>query len=560
MISVLTEPPSVTSNVSDLSLSGLNAPGAMMAERILILTKNHDDAVLSSELLGKRNLQSHLCADTMELTDQISQGVGVVILGGEVLSPTGVHHLKKVLSQQARWSTLPMIIITKHDYSSAMELFQQYIATSFADCSLSLIFLERPVKIPTLFSVVQGALNSRRQQYAIRDLIESLQVATSIAESASRAKSAFLANMSHEIRTPLNAILGFSSLMNDPQVTAIQRGEFMEIVTRNGKQLMQIIDDILDLTRVESEKMNFEMVPVSIPEILEDVSKVMIMAAGKKNIEFKVICESTKVWDKSQKIVTDGNRLKQILMNIVGNAIKFTDRGHVSLTVKCLVGESPLQKISFVIEDTGRGISEEERSRLFKPFGQADISTTRQFGGTGLGLVLSKHLSHALGGDVVLSSSEPGKGSVFTVTISAPPVYGCSAAAESSLAGQKKGALNGLRILVVDDQADNQALMRHILEIQGASVDQAFNGEAGVRSASAQVYDVILMDVQMPIKGGLQATSELRHSGYAHPIFAISAAAMPEERALALAAGCDDYLTKPLTGKILVDKLLQYVK
>ena len=124
MISVLTEPPSVTSNVSDLSLSGLNAPGAMMAERILILTKNHDDAVLSSELLGKRNLQSHLCADTMELTDQISQGVGVVILGGEVLSPTVVHHLKKVLSQQARCSTLPMIIITKHDYSSAMELFQ----------------------------------------------------------------------------------------------------------------------------------------------------------------------------------------------------------------------------------------------------------------------------------------------------------------------------------------------------------------------------------------------------------------------------------------------------
>jgi CheY-like chemotaxis protein len=139
-------------------------------------------------------------------------------------------------------------------------------------------------------------------------------------------------------------------------------------------------------------------------------------------------------------------------------------------------------------------------------------------------------------------------------------VYGGFAAAESSLAGQKKGALNGLRILVVDDQADNQALMRHILESQGASVDQAFDGDAGVRSASAHVYDVILMDVQMPIKGGLQATSELRHSGYAHPIFAISAAAMPEERALALAAGCDDYLTKPLTGKILVDQLLQYVK
>jgi signal transduction histidine kinase len=559
MIPLVSDQVLAPSNVEDMSFSGLDVPGVKMAERILIFTKNHDDAVLSSELLGKRNLQCHLCADTMELTDQISQGVGVVILGGEVLSPTVVHHLKKVLSQQARWSTLPMIIITKHDYSSAMELFQQHVASSFADCSLSLIYLERPVKISTLLSVVQGALNSRRQQYAIRDLIESLQDATSIAESASRAKSAFLANMSHEIRTPLHAILGFSSLMNDPQVTAIQRVEFMETITRNGKQLMQIIDDILDLTRVESEKMNFEMVPVSIPEILEDVSKVMTMAAGKKNIEFKVICEPTKEWDKSQKIMTDGNRLKQILMNIVGNAIKFTDRGHVSLTAKCLVGESPLQKISFVIEDTGRGISEEERSRLFKPFGQADISTTRQFGGTGLGLVLSKHLAHALGGDVVMTSSEPGKGSVFTVTISAPPVSGGSAAAESSLAGQK-GALNGLKILVVDDQADNQALMRHILEFQGARVDQAFDGDAGLRSASTHVYDVIFMDMQMPIKGGIQATSELRHSGYALPIFAISAAAMPDERARALAAGCDDYITKPLTGKILLDKLLQYVK
>ncbi len=386
-------------------------------------------------------------------------------------------------------------------------------------------------------------------------LTEKLAEARTAAERANSAKSQFLANMSHEIRTPLGAIIGFSELIKERGLEQNQTSEFISVIERNSAQLLRIIDDILDLSKVEAGKMLIENLAFSLPEMLREFSAQMDFKARARGIRFQL--KATTPLPKT--IISDITRLRQILMNVVGNAIKFTDRGFVELRVKF---EDTI--LEFEVQDTGRGISEEQRKILFQPFTQADASTTRKYGGTGLGLTLTRSLAEALGGTFDLKHSELGNGSTFVVqlklkTQAGTALYSGFAEPMAEIKPlDKRGQLASLQVLLVEDSPDNQALISIYLNRAGASVDIASDGEEGCKMATSKDYDIVLMDVQMPVMDGITAVKHLRQQDYKKPIIALTAHAMKEERDRCLQAGFTEFLTKPVVREDLVNLLQSY--
>ena len=383
-----------------------------------------------------------------------------------------------------------------------------------------------------------------------------IEATRSEAERANLAKTSFLANMSHEIRTPLGAIMGFIGLLRDEGLSEAEAANYLTVIDRNSHHVLRIIDDILDLTKVEAGKMVIEKMEFSLVEFLSEFASLI----GFKAPENGIIFEFSAATPVPDIIVSDPTRLRQILSNILGNAIKFTEKGRVELTVSFNEGH-----LEFRVTDTGRGITKEQRRHLFQAFSQADSSTTRKFGGTGLGLVLTKKLSQALGGDFDLVESEIGKGSVFEASI---PVELPVAAALVPIKkfrmtptpdDDEHANLKNFDVLVVEDSPENQMLLRMILKKVGSKVTVANDGLEGVERARAKRFDVILMDIQMPNLDGHEATRELRSKGYTGPIVALTAHAMKEERQRATKSGFSHFLTKPIDRKSLLD-LLEVLK
>ena len=396
----------------------------------------------------------------------------------------------------------------------------------------------------------------------VQERTAELVAAKEAAEVANSTKSAFLANMSHEIRTPLGAVLGFSDLLASEDLSASEKAKSAETIKRNGLLLSNIINDILDLSKVEAGKLEIEKLDVPFAEVMNELSSVLNLEAQAKGIELTVTAEGMI----PSTICTDSMRLRQILMNIVGNAIKFTDRGSVAITVRLLPTGQGGHELAFEVRDTGEGIARDKAARLFEPFNQADVSTTRRFGGTGLGLALSKKLARALGGDVELTKSEPGRGSVFTITIDPGKpreilFRGEDRTKVSPLfreSESKSVDIKGLSVLVVDDSPDNQSLVKKLLKLAGATAEPARNGIEGVEKATTGLYDLVLMDLQMPEMDGYQATRELRARGFAKPIIALTAHAMKEEKKRCLESGFDDHVTKPIDKVTLLQRLAYY--
>lgn len=384
-----------------------------------------------------------------------------------------------------------------------------------------------------------------------------LKKAKDDADAASQAKTRFLANMSHEIRTPLGAVIGYSELLATPGLSPDQRDDFVAKIKRNGKHLSGLIDDILDLSKIESGRIQLETVEFSLRELLYDVISAVKYKVMEKAISIKVRSKGSV----PARISSDPVRLKQVLTNIVGNAVKFTERGHIEVTIEEIAGDSRNRLLRFSIEDTGCGLTEQQAANLFEPFRQADSSTTRKYGGTGLGLALSRGLARALGGDVVLSHSSPGEGCCFVATIVPEHASGellvnhlsdLEAPMTAFVVCDEDIRLDGIQVLLAEDAPDNQMLVSRFLKMAGATVDVAEDGRVALELAMKKKYDVILMDIQMPHVDGLEATTTLRNQGYSLPIVALTAHAMKEERDRTRQAGCNEHLTKPINRAALL--------
>lgn len=377
---------------------------------------------------------------------------------------------------------------------------------------------------------------------------EALEIGLKAAESANQLKTPFLTNMSHEIRTPLAAILGFTELLKDSKYSKEEKLSYLEVISRNGKTLSHLLNDILDLSKVESGHLNIEILKVRLRELIEEIFALLRKSAEEKNIFLTVHYAANAPLD----LGSDPIRLKQILTNLVGNAIKFTSRGGVVLRVS-----KEGSKVLFEIEDSGIGISSEQQKKLFQSFSQADDSTTRRFGGTGLGLALSRRLALLLGGSVDLKFSQEGVGSVFLASVEdIPTSVKSQKVAEGSLLGTK--SLEGLRILVAEDSIDNQKLISRLLNREGAEVDLAKDGEECYEKALQQECDIILMDIQMPVCDGYTATKKLRDAGFKKPILALTAHAMNDVREKCESVGCDGHLAKPIDKELLIRTLVNF--
>jgi len=400
-----------------------------------------------------------------------------------------------------------------------------------------------------------------------RQLLEATAKANQMAaeaEDASTAKSEFLANMSHEIRTPLNAIIGFSEILASDGLTDDQM-DWITTIRASGEHLMELINDILELSRIESGKMDMDVTECSIDRLCAKVESFMRPAAMDKGLDFAF----RKQNDLPAQMHTDPTRLSQCLLNLVSNAIKFTQKGRVHVNVS-LLQDNDKPCIRFDVEDTGIGISPEKQEAIFESFTQGDGSYTHKFGGSGLGLAITKRLAWLLGGRISLTS-EKGKGSVFSLILPASldaaklPSPSSRYSYEQPSIKQDDTAPDNAeskftgRILVVEDAVTNQMLVKLMLERMGIEVTVAEDGAEAVKLALAQPFEMILMDIQMPKMNGHEAARALREAGLKTPIIALTAHAMNGDRERCISAGCNDYVTKPISRKRLLRIIREYL-
>jgi signal transduction histidine kinase len=474
----------------------------LASNRVLHIDDDETNRFVVAKILRRAGFEVDSAETGRDGLSKLEQSaVDLIILDIQLPDINGIE-LCRIIKAHEEWETIPVLQMSANFTSSGDKVVG---LESGADG-----YLAQPIDPAELVATARALLRIRRAEQ--RALAANLE-----AKRANLAKSQFLANMSHEIRTPLGAIMGFLDLLKNPENSRVENERYMGIIDRNTHQLMRLINDILDLSKVEAGKLLIEAIPFSLTDMLQGFASQMKLKAAEKNIEF----EMTSAPHVPVHIISDPVRLKQILTNVVGNAIKFTDRGSVKLHLDYRAPDLFLQ-----VRDTGKGISPQEAEKLFQPFVQADGSVTRNFGGTGLGLVLTRHLAEALQGEFHLLESTPGCGSFFEARVTIQENTHGLAPFRPAQNTTREDSLQNLHILVVEDSIDNQIFLQILLKAWGAEVEMASNGIEGYQKAMLGGHDLILMDIQMPLEDGHSVTRRLRKARFSKPIIALTAHAM----------------------------------
>ncbi len=390
-----------------------------------------------------------------------------------------------------------------------------------------------------------------RSKLAIEQHHLELAAAKTKAEEANAAKSQFLANVSHEIRTPLGVVLGFADILAR-DVHSLTSRRYIDTIIRNGRQLLRLVDDLLDLTKIEKGRLLIEEMSFNLTQLSEEVLASYSVKAKEKNLKLSMKTDG----HLPKFILSDPTRVRQVLENLIGNSIKFTEAGFIDMTLAAELQSNQFWILKFTIKDSGIGMTESESGRIFESFVQADPSTSRRFGGTGLGLSLARKLANQLGGSIDLLQTAPNQGSTFSFFFTAcEDTDGHHDIVETNNLPMGH-PLSGLRVLVVEDNPDSQTMIETVLRNAGALVETAEDGHSGVEKALGSHFDCVLMDIQLPGLNGYDAARNIRAAGSLTPIIALSAHTMSDEQPRSKKAGCNDYISKPFKHEVLVEKIL----
>ena len=523
-----------------------------LERRVLILPPTARDAEITRSFLERNGIACLACADLQELTREVGRGAMAVIMTELALMDERIGVLLDVLNAQPSWSDLPIVLLLP---GSVLSVAGERALHSLRNVTL----LERPVALRTLLSAVQAAMRARARQYEMREQLDALQRAEALAraaqaegELASRMKDEFLATLSHELRTPLNAILGWSQLIRQrPDAQMIEEG--LSIIERNTRVQVQLIEDLLDMSRIISGKLRLEFEIIDVATFIDAAIETVEPAAKAKGVELR------KFVIGKNFVAGDVNRLQQVIWNLLSNAIKFTPSGgHVEVRA-----ERRDSQIAISVADSGQGIKPEFLPHAFERFRQADGSTTRPQGGLGLGLAIVKHLVELHGGAVEAYSAGENQGSTFTILLPAAARVDHqsdhrfqSPDAITKAPDLGRESLSGIKVLVVDDEPDARDLLRRLLERRHAIVLTAGSALDGLQLLKEEKPDVLVSDIGMPMIDGYEFMAQIRSlgpdRGGALPAIALTAFARAEDRARALHAGYTVHLSKPVEPANLI--------